>query len=146
MEEYLLLGFITDSFGLDGTVKVLSKTQFGEKRYKKGNVVFLYNEKEGTDYVARIFKGQSSAVSPSQTGSSVPSALKSDKDGKTIIVFSGDMDKVMASFIIANGAAAMGKPVTMFFTFWGLSVLRKAGHSKVDKTPMEKMFGAASKI
>ena len=108
---------------------------------RTGNTL-LYNEKEGTDYVARIFKGQSSAVSPSQTGSSVPSAIKSDMDGKTIIVFSGDMDKVMASFIIANGAAAMGKPVTMFFTFWGLSVLRKAGHSKVDKTPMEKMFGA----
>ena len=53
---------------------------------RTGNTL-LYNEKEGTDYVARIFKGQSSAVSPSQTGSSVPSALQSDKDGKTIIVF-----------------------------------------------------------
>lgn len=108
---------------------------------RTGNTL-LYNEKEGTDYVARIFKGQSSDVSPLQTATSVPSAIKSSNDGKTIIVFSGDMDKVMASFIIANGAAAMGKPVTMFFTFWGLSVLRKAGHSKVDKTPMEKMFGA----
>ncbi len=108
---------------------------------RTGNTL-LYNEKEGADYVARILKGQSSTVSPLQTASSVPSTLKSGNDGKTIIVFSGDMDKVMASFIIANGAAAMGKPVTMFFTFWGLSVLRKAGHSKVDKTPMEKMFGA----
>lgn len=108
---------------------------------RTGNTL-LYNEKEGTDYVARILKGQSSTVSPLQTASSVPSTLKSGNDGKTIIVFSGDMDKVMASFIIANGAAAMGKPVTMFFTFWGLSVLRKAGHSKADKTPMEKMFGA----
>lgn len=54
MEEYLLLGFITDSFGLDGTVKVLSKTQFGEKRYKKGNVVFLYNEKENSRVEAKV--------------------------------------------------------------------------------------------
>lgn len=44
---------------------------------------------------------------------------------KTIIVFSGDLDKAMAAFIIANGAAAMGDDVTMFFTFWGLNILRK---------------------
>lgn len=108
---------------------------------RTGNTL-LYNEKEGTDYVAKISKGQSSAVTLSQAGSAVPVASQSEKDGKTIIVFSGDMDKVMASFIIANGAAAMGKPVTMFFTFWGLSVLRKADKTKVSKTPMEKMFGA----
>ena len=108
---------------------------------RTGNTL-LYNEKEGTDYVAKISKGQSSESSLVQTGSSVPAAAQNDKDGKTIIVFSGDMDKVMASFIIANGAAAMGKPVTMFFTFWGLSVLRKAEKTKVDKTAMEKMFGA----
>jgi hypothetical protein len=41
-------------------------------------------------------------------------------DDKTIIVFSGDFDKVMAAFVIANGALAMGKHVTMFFTFWGI--------------------------
>ena len=44
---------------------------------------------------------------------------------KTIIVFSGDFDKMMAAFIIANGAAAMGDDVTMFFTFWGLNALRR---------------------
>lgn len=43
----------------------------------------------------------------------------------TIIVFSNDFDKALAAFVLANGAAASGKPVTMFFTFWGLSVLRK---------------------
>ncbi len=62
-------------------------------------------------------------------------------DKKTIIVFSGDMDKVMASLIIANGAAAMGSEVTMFFTFWGLNTLRKAKKIKVKKDFMEKMFG-----
>lgn len=63
------------------------------------------------------------------------------KDKKTIIVFSGDLDKVMASLIIANGAAAMGSDVTMFFTFWGLNTLRKAQKIKVKKDFMEKMFG-----
>ena len=48
-----------------------------------------------------------------------------DTSKKTVIVFSGDFDKVMAAFIIANGAAAMGDEVTMFFTFWGLNALRK---------------------
>jgi len=49
---------------------------------------------------------------------------------------------VLASFIIANGAAAMGRPVTMFFTFWGLTVLRKAERIPLKKSFMESMFGA----
>lgn len=62
-------------------------------------------------------------------------------DKKTIVMFSGDLDKVMAGLIIANGAAAMGSEVTMFFTFWGINVLRKAKKIKVKKDFMEKMFG-----
>jgi peroxiredoxin family protein/TusA-related sulfurtransferase len=62
--------------------------------------------------------------------------------GKTIIVFSGDLDKVLASFIIANGAASMGRPVTMFFTFWGLNALRKSDMPSLKKPFMDKMFGA----
>ena len=58
------------------------------------------------------------------------------------MVFSGDLDKTIAAFIIANGAAAMGRKVTMFFTFWGLNILRKPGKVKVAKTFIEKMFGA----
>ncbi|RDU23530.1 FAD-dependent oxidoreductase [Anaerosacchariphilus polymeriproducens] len=61
--------------------------------------------------------------------------------GKTIIVFSGDLDKVLASFIIANGAASMGRPVTMFFTFWGLNALRKTERVSLKKSFMDKMFG-----
>ena len=61
--------------------------------------------------------------------------------GKTLIVFSGDLDKVLASFIIANGAAAMGRPVTMFFTFWGLNALRKTENVKVKKPFIDGMFG-----
>ncbi|KAJ49341.1 NADPH-dependent 2,4-dienoyl-CoA reductase/sulfur reductase-like enzyme/peroxiredoxin family protein/TusA-related sulfurtransferase/rhodanese-related sulfurtransferase [Clostridium tetanomorphum] len=62
-------------------------------------------------------------------------------DNKTIVVFSGDLDKAIASFIIANGAASMGKKVTMFFTFWGLNVLRKPEKVNVNKGFMDKMFG-----
>lgn len=62
--------------------------------------------------------------------------------GKTMVVFSGDLDKVLASFIIANGAAAMGRPVTMFFTFWGLNALRRPEKQSVRKPFIEKMFGA----
>ncbi len=61
---------------------------------------------------------------------------------KSMVVFSGDMDKALASFIIANGAAAMGRRVTMFFTFWGLNILRRHEKVKVKKTFIEKMFGA----
>ena len=60
---------------------------------------------------------------------------------KTVIVFSGDLDKVMAAFIIANGAAAMGDEVTMFFTFWGLNTLRRAEKVKAKKSFLQAMFG-----
>ena len=63
------------------------------------------------------------------------------KNGQTMVVFSGDLDKAIASFIIANGAAAMGKKVTMFFTFWGINILRKHEAAPVKKTFIEKMFG-----
>lgn len=64
-----------------------------------------------------------------------------EKSGQTLVVFSGDLDKAIASFIIANGAAAMGKKVTMFFTFWGLNILRKDEKINSDKNLIEKVFG-----
>ncbi len=73
------------------------------------------------------------------------------KDGATIVAFSGDFDKLIAAMIIANGAAAMGQKVSIFFTFWGLNALRldkktykrnrKERKFKVKKTPIEKAFG-----
>ena len=63
-------------------------------------------------------------------------------NGKTFVVFSGDLDKTIAAFIMANGAAAMGREVTMFFTFWGLNILRRPGKVRVKKTFIEKMFGS----
>jgi len=64
------------------------------------------------------------------------------QSGATLVVFSCELDKVLASFVIANGAAAMGGDVTMFFTFWGLNVLRKDMNTKaLGKDFMDKMFG-----
>ena len=60
---------------------------------------------------------------------------------KSLIVFSGDLDKAIASFIIANGAVAMGDRVNMFFTFWGLNILRKNEKVAVKKDLLSKMFG-----
>lgn len=62
-------------------------------------------------------------------------------DNKNIIVFSGDLDKAIASFIIANASAALGRKVSMFFTFWGLNILRKPEKVKVKKNFIERMFG-----
>ena len=56
-------------------------------------------------------------------------------------MFSDDLDKALASFVIANGAASTGRKVTMFFTFWGLNVIRKERTDVVKKDTMSKMFG-----
>ena len=66
--------------------------------------------------------------------------LTTEQNGQTIVVFSNDLDKVLASFIIANGAKASGKDVTMFFTFWGLNVLRKS-NVNVKKGLIDSLFG-----
>ncbi len=68
-------------------------------------------------------------------------ATHTHADGKTLIVFSDDFDRALASFVIANGAAAMGKKVTMFFTFWGLNVIKKDKAPYVKKDFMGRMFG-----
>lgn len=61
---------------------------------------------------------------------------------KTFIIFSGEMDKVLAGFVLANAAAAMDDQVTMFFTFWGLNALRKEHAPSVHgKTLLQRMFG-----
>lgn len=64
-----------------------------------------------------------------------------EKKKTTIVLFSGDYDKVMAAYIIANGAAAYDHEVTIFHTFWGLNALRKDEPVQVKKSFMEKMFG-----
>lgn len=64
-----------------------------------------------------------------------------DQKKTTIVLFSGDYDKSMAAYIIANGAAAYDHEVTIFHTFWGLNALRKDEAIKADKSFIEKMFG-----
>lgn len=81
--------------------------------------------------VATIQKGVNNEQAPQNNNS---------KNGQTIVVFSNDLDKALASFIIANGAKSSGKDVTMFFTFWGLNVLRKENIT-VKKSFIDKMFG-----
>ena len=60
----------------------------------------------------------------------------------SMIVFSGDLDKALAAFIIGTGAVAMGMEVVMFFTFWGTPMLRAKDKSAEGKDPVSKMFGA----
>ena len=73
-------------------------------------------------------------------GKKVENKIINNGNGQTIVVFSNDLDKALASFIIANGAKASGKEVTMFFTFWGLNILRKS-NVNVKKGIIDKMFG-----
>lgn len=66
-------------------------------------------------------------------------ALSKKNSNLTMVLFSGDFDRAMAAFIIANGALAMGKEVTMFVTFWGLDVIKKPVLTKADRNFLEKM-------
>ncbi len=65
------------------------------------------------------------------------------EDRVSLVVFSGDLDRVLAAFVIATGAAAMGQQVSMFFTFWGLSVLKKDSQLS-GKTLFQKMMSVMS--
>ena len=109
---------------------------------RTGNTL-VSNQKKGAAYVAVIQKGLPEGDSAADRANLPTGApiIRDTPQGKTIIVFDGDMDKVLASFVIANGALAMGRPVTMFFTFWGLTALRKTEKQKIKKSLIEKMFG-----
>lgn len=64
-----------------------------------------------------------------------------DGKAKTLIMFSDDLDKALATFVLANGAAATGHKTTIFFTFWGLNVIKRTAKPKVEKDIFGKMFG-----
>jgi len=93
-----------------------------------GNSLLSVNH-EGGVITAEIEKGQPLAPNPMRQG-----------NGTTLVVFSDDLDRALASFVIANGAAASGREVTLFFTFWGLNVIKAQGKPKVKKDLMGKMF------
>ncbi|MFA6324291.1 MAG: DsrE/DsrF/DrsH-like family protein [Candidatus Cloacimonadaceae bacterium] len=86
---------------------------------------------EAKKIIATVQKGGGKALAAGSGGGK----------NKTLIVFSDDLDRALASFVIANGAAATGKKVTMFFTFWGLNVIKKPGTTNSDKDTMGKMVG-----
>lgn len=99
-----------------------------------GNRLLSVQNEKGT-YEVVLQKGCGANPAPSC------SIASEDGHDKTMVIFSGDLDKAIAAFIIANGAAAMGRKVTLFFTFWGLNILRKSEKVKVKKNVIEKMFG-----
>ena len=101
-----------------------------------GNKLISIDSKEGI-ITAVIEKG---AEAPAATSNEKTLAANLPTN-KTMVVFSDDMDRALASFVIANGAASMGKQVTLFFTFWGLNIIKKTDKPKVDKDLMGKMFG-----
>jgi len=97
----------------------------------------LAMDPEGPGYVARFRKGGAAAPAPL----AAPVAAPVGPGKNSFVVFSGDLDKVLAAFIIANGALAMGEEVSMFFTFWGLNALRRSDPPQRDKPFMDAMFG-----
>ena len=97
------------------------------------NSLLSLDKKNGLTY-ATLQKGQT----PKVIEKNQENVIIEDNSNMTMVVFSGDLDKAIAAFIIANGALTMGKKVTMFFTFWGLSILKKKNLSK--KSFIEKMF------
>ena len=96
---------------------------------RTGNELLRSGREDG-HFVAAVRKG----------GASVADLRQTAGNDKSIVVFSGDLDKAVASFIIANGAAAMGRRVTMFFTFWGLNILRRPKRVRANKTLLERIF------
>lgn len=95
-------------------------------------------ERHGGIVEATVSKGEAAAAPACCGASPSPSGAA---DGKTLIVFSDDLDRALASFVIANGAAAAGKHVTMFFTFWGLNIIKKQQKPSVAKDLFGRMFG-----
>lgn len=96
---------------------------------RTGNQLLSVTNQKGT-YEVLLRKGSQIQKKPETQG-----------NDKTMVIFSGDLDKAIAAFIIANGASAMDRKVTLFFTFWGLNILRKNQKIKVKKNFMETMFG-----
>jgi CoA-disulfide reductase len=110
---------------------------------KTGNKL-ISNKFEDMKFKAQIMKGNvvvpmNTMAAPVEVPTGVPTAAPA-KNGATMVVFSGDLDKAIATFIIASGAAAMGKEVTLFFTFWGLNILKRNDAPATEKDMMAKMF------
>lgn len=126
----------------DGETLEIQASDFGfitdiEAWCKNTGNTLVDNQLIGSKVVAKITKGIATANKVEPHSLPPEGVLHETKNGATMVVFSGDLDKALASMIIATGAAAMGKEVTIFFTFWGLSILKK---QKIKKRGMAKMF------
>ena len=96
----------------------------------------------GNEFVSQSSaSGKHTVVVEKKNTENVPVQPQSGNDGKTFIMFSDDLDKVLATFVLANGAVATGKKVTIFFTFWGLNAIKKVEKPHVKKDIFGKMFG-----
>lgn len=120
----------------DGDVVTVQATDFGftsdvEAWANSTGNRLLSVDTEGGMIVAKIQKG---TAKKAETGAVLGK-------NKTMVIFSGDLDKAIAGCIIANGVIASGHQVSMFFTFWGLNLLRKNEPVKVKKNLVETMFG-----
>ena len=94
---------------------------------------FVGKRSEGGIHVVEVEK----ATAPA----SETAVLHTGAQNKTFILFSDDLDKTLATFVLANGAAATGKKVSIFFTFWGLNAIKKVHKPKVEKDIFGRMFG-----
>ena len=125
------------SLGDGGAVHLLAATTFeGDLRsWAKGANCTLANfEHKGTHLETDVIKGAAAEVPSAPAAAATP-------DSAAIVLFSNDMDKALAALILANGFAAAGMKVSIFFTFWGLSVLRKRPAPRVKKNFVSRMFG-----
>jgi len=94
---------------------------------------FVEKRSEGGKHIVLIEKATPCSIEATK--------MTSEEKGKTFILFSDDLDKTLATFVLANGAAATGKKVSIFFTFWGLNAIKKVHKPKVKKDIWGKMFG-----
>ncbi|WP_411842415.1 DsrE/DsrF/DrsH-like family protein [Salinicoccus sp. HZC-1] len=101
---------------------------------KTGNSIIENRQHDGK-VVAVLQKNAVQNVNPAGNNQMIETG-----NGATMVVFSGDLDKALASFVIATGAKSMGKDVTMFFTFWGLNIIKDPNAPKRKKNGLDKMF------
>ena len=113
--------------GFENDIKVWTR--------QTGNTLLNIENTDG-EILAEIKKGESFLLSKK------PDEEVVKENSTSLVIFSGDFDKVFAALVIANGALAMGNSVSIFFTFWGLNVLRKSNYkTRSKKGIIEKCFG-----
>ena len=119
----------------EGDLLVVKATDPG---FKKD--IGVWAEKTGNSLVSIESAGGQIEAQIQKGKAQVKNRPALEKNRQTLVVFSGDLDKALAALIIANGAMAMGKEVSIFFTFWGLNILRKGQGVRVKKSLVERMF------